>query len=233
VNDQETSAPHAPHAPRDDAIVLINGSPRADGQCARLTRALTDALQQHGMPVVAFNISEGRYLPCLGCQTCTQRGECVQTSDDTARMQPYLERAAGLIWVSPLYFASISAQLKGIVDRQMVYWCRRNLPKPAEIHPAPPQGRPAAAFLVAGSDDPLTPVALTPLRYASTVLGFDLNVTRGYSGLDDDTNTGADDNGSDGHSFDDFIEGASAEVCQLFAAVSAAPTVTAPPPSLP
>lgn len=68
--------------------------------------------------------------PCQGCDQCARTGRCI--IDD--QMQPLYEKVAavkGLVLATPIYFGSLSAQLKIFMDRFQCWWqAKYRLKKP-------------------------------------------------------------------------------------------------------
>lgn len=98
-------------------IVVLSGSPRKNGNSARLAESFIAGARASGREITLFNTAELRIGGCLGCGHCFQhQGVCVQKDD----MPPILEamrRAEALVLVSPVYFFSVTAQIKSAIDR--------------------------------------------------------------------------------------------------------------------
>ncbi len=98
-------------------IVVLMGSPRPDGNTARLVAAFAEgAAERHTVEI----LSPARMTlhPCKGCNSCFRHPDnrCVLQDD----MQSCYQRLAGadiLVIATPLYFYSVSAQLKLLIDR--------------------------------------------------------------------------------------------------------------------
>ena len=172
-------------------IVIINGSPRGNGNCAYLTnqlkiqlpKALPAEIAQDNIHIVSPVTHD--IGPCIGCEKCltskTRPGHCV-ISDDFNQLIDLLDTASALIWITPLYFGSVSSQLKAIVDRFQSLWARNYLAgDPKGI--AKDRSRPAMAVYVCGHNDPFatqgsTGAALLSLKYASNTAGFTLGAAK-------------------------------------------------------
>ena len=161
-------------------VVIINGSPRKLGNSALLADALKHGIAE-ALPdetqVDTFSPSTHEIVPCIGCERCCKTGECVH-NDDMDALVDALEIADALIWISPLYFGTVSAQLKAIIDRFQLIWSR-NVLAGEEGGIRSNRIRPASAFYVSAKDDPFVTevkrtAALLPLRYASNTAGFTL-----------------------------------------------------------
>lgn len=62
--------------------------------------------------------------PCRHCDRCLKTGDCI-IDDDMAFVSGEIDRADMIIIASPVYFGSISAQLKIMIDRAQPYWVRK------------------------------------------------------------------------------------------------------------
>lgn len=99
-----------------DILVLMT-SPRKNGNTGRLTDAFIQGAIKKGHNIRIFYSSNQIVNPCIGCQYCvSHNGKCVQV-DDMQEIYTAFEKADVVVLASPLYFHSISAQLKIIIDR--------------------------------------------------------------------------------------------------------------------
>lgn len=98
-------------------IVILQGSPRKNGNTARLVKAFTDGLSLvHNVTVI--NVAELHINYCIGCNSCfTREGNHCFQQDDMQKVMPVLAEADILVFASPVYFYGISAQLKTLLDR--------------------------------------------------------------------------------------------------------------------
>lgn len=99
-----------------DILVLMT-SPRKNGNTSRLTDAYIQGAIKKGHNIRIFYASNQIINPCVSCQYCvSHNGKCVQ-EDDMQGIYAAFEQADVVVLASPLYFHSISAQLKTIIDR--------------------------------------------------------------------------------------------------------------------
>ena len=99
-------------------ILLLNGSPRTNGNTSRLCGAFTKGAEKAGHEVHRFNIGEMNIHPCVGCldggrdkeSPCTQK-------DGMEKIYPVFMEAGVLVFASPLYCWSFTAQMKAVIDR--------------------------------------------------------------------------------------------------------------------
>lgn len=107
--------------------------------------------------------------PCRGCGGCSLTGECV-IRDQMHEVYETIDRAAALVFSSPVYFASVPGVLKVMLDRMQPYWARTHVLKVPR-----PSRRPAGLLLVRAGGDPYGFLAAEyPLKSVSAVLGLDI-----------------------------------------------------------
>lgn len=98
-------------------IVAINGSPNNSQGCTgRLLAALADGARAEGASVTLFELGSLTVKPCTSCRTCQKTGTCV-IQDDFPRIKAAMIEADGIVFGSPNYISSVSAQLKALLDR--------------------------------------------------------------------------------------------------------------------
>ena len=99
-------------------IVILNGSPRKKGNTAALVKAFREGAESSGHTVTEFFLNEMNIHGCRGC-FCggkNPNSPCVQ-KDDMDRIYPAYKEADIVVLASPLYYWSISGQLKCAFDR--------------------------------------------------------------------------------------------------------------------
>ncbi|HOJ10101.1 MAG TPA: flavodoxin family protein [Clostridiales bacterium] len=114
-------------------IVAVYGSPRTDGNTDILMDTFLDAVQTQEK-VVKFKLRDMLLKPCTGCCKCYKTGICV-FNDDIWSIYEHIEKADGLILSSPIYFASVTAQLKTFIDRGQAFWVRKFILKQQQKAP--------------------------------------------------------------------------------------------------
>ena len=98
-------------------ILVLNGSPRKNGNTESLVRAFTKGAQKKN-EVEVLNVCDMNIKPCKGCNYClnSENHACIQANDMSAVYEK-LRTSDVLIVASPVYFYSVSAQLKALIDR--------------------------------------------------------------------------------------------------------------------
>ena len=99
-------------------ILVLNGSPRPQGDTAKMISAFKEAAEDKGHSVAAFNVCKMKIKGCLACEYCHGKGqgECVQ-KDDMRQIYDALKDAEMLVLAAPIYYHGISGQLKCAIDR--------------------------------------------------------------------------------------------------------------------
>ena len=99
------------------SIVVLSGSPRKDGNTARLAEAFIEGATAAGKEVLPFRVAGLHIGGCRGCGHCFKNhGACVQ-QDDMPPILDALREADALVLASPVYYFGVSAQLKLAIDR--------------------------------------------------------------------------------------------------------------------
>lgn len=99
-------------------IVILNGSPRPNGNTMGLIEAFTKGAREAGHTVTRLDLTKLGMHPCLGCNKGGEdpKSPCVQKDGMDSVYMPYVESTV-VVMASPLYSWSISAQLKCVLDR--------------------------------------------------------------------------------------------------------------------
>lgn len=99
-------------------IVILNGSPRRNGNTSALVKAFAEGAGSAGNTVTEFFLSD---MDIHGCKGCFGGGKnldspCVQ-KDDMEKIYPVYREADIVVLATPLYYWTISGQLKSAFDR--------------------------------------------------------------------------------------------------------------------
>lgn len=99
-------------------ILVLNGSPRPNGNTAGMVKTFHQAAEGHGHQVKMFNVCKMNIKGCLACEYCHGKGhgQCVQ-KDDMQEIYAELNDTEMLILAAPIYYHGISGQLKCVIDR--------------------------------------------------------------------------------------------------------------------
>ena len=97
-------------------VLIISSSPRKGGNSETLAAAFARGAQEAGNRVETVYLREKQYSFCKGCFACRKLGHCV-INDDAVELAARMHDADVLVFVTPVYYYSVSGQLKTILDR--------------------------------------------------------------------------------------------------------------------
>lgn len=122
-------------------ILVLNGSPRANGHTAWMVDGFVKGAQESGHEVNVVSVCRKKINGCLACEYCHKAGNgtCIQ-KDDMQEIYPLLEEAQMIVLASPIYYHSFTGQLQCALNRIYALDKPKNLKK-------------AALILSSGSDD--------------------------------------------------------------------------------
>lgn len=130
-------------------ILIISSSPRKDGNSEVLCERFAKGASEAGHTVEAISLREKSILPCLACYACMETHSCI-IRDDMGEVFQKLLAADVIVLASPVYFYSVSAQMKAMIDRCLVdYKSLRNKKFYYIITAADPQREAAEGTLLA------------------------------------------------------------------------------------
>ena len=155
-------------APADTAVrvLCIAGSPRRQGNSDQMLDALVRGVRAAGGEAVELHAAAAGLNPCRGCNACSLTGQCVirDGMDDVYRE---IDAADAVAVATPVFFATVPAVLKMLIDRLQPYWARRFVLG----EPPRPVKRPGAILIVGGGGDPFgTDCAVAPVKSAFAVI---------------------------------------------------------------
>ena len=102
-------------------VLILSGSPRKDGNSDILCNEFMRGAAESGNEVEKIRVAEKRIGFCTGCYACRNTGVCA-IKDDMAEVMQKLIDADVIVLASPVYFYSIDAQLKALIDRTVCRW---------------------------------------------------------------------------------------------------------------
>jgi multimeric flavodoxin WrbA len=109
-------------------VLGIVCSPRKGGNTEILVKEALASAEEAGAKTELVSVVGKNIAPCDGCSSCRQTGVC-HIRDDMQSIYQQLETADAIIFGSPVYFGSVSAQAKAIMDRTFVYLEDRKEPR--------------------------------------------------------------------------------------------------------
>ncbi len=103
-------------------ILVLSGSPRKGGNSDTLCDQFIKGAEEAGNEVEKIWVQGKKVAPCLACYYCKEHnGECA-IKDAMKEILDKMATADVLVLSSPVYFYSISAQLKAVIDRTVARW---------------------------------------------------------------------------------------------------------------
>jgi multimeric flavodoxin WrbA len=120
--------PVTPARPQQETadLVIIQGSPRPDGNCGILTGWAREAAGGAGRTTRVIYPHDLDIHCCIGCYQCYNTGTCV-FDDDMAGIIDAVRGARLIIVCSPVYTNTVPAGLKLVIDRMQAYHAERTL----------------------------------------------------------------------------------------------------------
>ena len=99
-------------------IMILNGSPRKNGNTTELIKEFTKGAKEAGNEVTELFLNEMNIHGCLGCFGGGKKTDspCVQ-KDDMQKIYPIYKQADIVVLASPLYYWTVSGQIKVAFDR--------------------------------------------------------------------------------------------------------------------
>jgi len=145
-------------------VLILMGSPRKTGNSAVLADHLANGAIKAGAHVETLFIHGMDINPCTGCDQC--QGEdasgCV-IDDDMQNVYGKLEKADSIVFASPIYWFSVTAQLKMVIDRiYAIGGGDKNILK----------GKSFGVLLVYADSDPFTSGAINALRMFQDISAY-------------------------------------------------------------
>jgi len=99
------------------SILILNGSPRVNGNTAVLAAQLTAGAEEDGAQVESIYLHDMDIRPCDACDFCQENGDGCVISDDMQSLYPKMRSADVIVIASPVYWFSLTAQSKLCIDR--------------------------------------------------------------------------------------------------------------------
>ena len=113
-------------------ILILQGSPRANGNTSWMAEECRKAAEAAGHKVTLVNVTRKKIAGCLACEYCHGKGNgaCIQ-KDDMQELYPLLAEAEVLVFASPIYYFTLSAQIQAAIQRFYAIWKPANVKKTA------------------------------------------------------------------------------------------------------
>lgn len=102
-------------------VLILSGSPRRHGNSDLLCDSFAQGAVEAGHRVEKIFLRDKKIACCNACYACRETGKCVLT-DDMAQLLDKMQEADVIVMASPVYFYSIDAQMKAMIDRTLARW---------------------------------------------------------------------------------------------------------------
>ena len=102
-------------------VLAIMGSPRKNKNNDVLVNNILKGFEEPTITIEKYSVSDLIIKPCIACDACARNLGCI-FNDHMTMLYKKFNEADAVIISSPLYFNSVSAQLKSIIDRCQAIW---------------------------------------------------------------------------------------------------------------
>lgn len=103
-------------------ILILSGSPRKEGNSDLLCDEFMRGAIESGNKVEKIRVAEKKIGFCHACYYCRKNNGVCAIKDDMADVLQKMIDADVIVLASPVYFYSIDAQLKALIDRTVARW---------------------------------------------------------------------------------------------------------------
>ena len=97
-------------------VLLINGSPRTNGNTAISLEEMAKVFKEENIETEVIHVGNKDIRGCIACAACREKGKCV-FDDMVNECAPKFEECDGIVVASPVYYASPNATLIAFLDR--------------------------------------------------------------------------------------------------------------------
>lgn len=113
-------------------VLIINASPRKNKNCFFISDIISSKLKERNIISKIFNVYDMNIEYCNACGFCEKTGYC-RIKDEMTPMYEIFNKSKGTIVVSPVYFDSVTAKLKTLVDRTQAFYTSKYILKKPSI----------------------------------------------------------------------------------------------------
>lgn len=145
--------------------LIINGSPRKNGDTVQLIRKLKEKIPGE---VVEFVCYQSDIKGCVDCRYCWEHDGCCR-KDGWQELEQVIQECDNLLIASPVYFFELPGKLLDIFSRVQSFWCARHYRKTELI----PKEKKGGILLIGGGNGSMDRAVAT-----GSWLLKDMNCTR-------------------------------------------------------
>lgn len=106
-------------------VLIISSTPRINGNSEILAKEFMRGAQAKGNNVEFIDLKENKLEYCIGCYSCHKTGLCVH-KDNMNEIGLKMTKADVIVFATPVYFYSMSGQLKVFIDRLVPWYTKIN-----------------------------------------------------------------------------------------------------------
>ncbi|MBN1165978.1 MAG: flavodoxin family protein [Methanospirillaceae archaeon] len=155
------------------SVFGILGSPHRHGNTEQLLDRFLSGAESAGAVFEKIILKDLSYSSCRGCNTCHKTGECVLSDDLTCVFERIMDNVDILAIASPIYSMTVTAELKGFIDRAQYIWANRCFRKTMSYSPEHISRHLAFFLSTAGMDiDSVFDAAFPSVQAIINNLGF-------------------------------------------------------------
>ena len=107
-------------------ITAIQGSPRRNGNTETVVDAFLKGAERAGAETEKINLRNYEFRNCRGCNACHKKGLCV-IKDSLTEVFDKVMASDVLVLASPIYSMTVTAEMKGFIDRGQFLWSQKFL----------------------------------------------------------------------------------------------------------
>ena len=97
-------------------VILLNGSPHANGCTATALNEMIKVFQEEGIETELIHVGNKSIRGCISCNRCSETGKCV-FDDLVNEVAPKFAEADGLVVGSPVYYGGPNGTILSFMDR--------------------------------------------------------------------------------------------------------------------
>ena len=97
-------------------VLLINGSPKLNGNTATCLKEVAKTLEIEGVETEIVTVGNKNIRGCIACGSCVKNGKCA-FDDAVNEIAEKFKEADGIVVGSPVYYASANGTLVSLLDR--------------------------------------------------------------------------------------------------------------------
>ncbi len=106
-------------------VLGLEGSPRKKGNTRHMLSLFLDEARKMGFETKTIDALKINCKSCIGCENCEKTGFCIFKDAMAEEIFPLFRRADIIVLSTPVYFYSVSGQVKPIIDRTQTLWSRQ------------------------------------------------------------------------------------------------------------